>query len=61
MSFIIALIINGLIIGKIQKVAITHTWKNLNPKQRLPLIISGTVSTLCSLGAFTCAFFINEF
>ena len=61
MAFVITLIINGLVLGKIQQVAINYEWENLTFKQRIPLIISGGVSTLAWLGAFAGAFYINQY
>jgi hypothetical protein len=51
MAFVLALIINGFVIGRLQKVALTKAFKDLTVYEKLPLIISGAVSTLCWLGA----------
>ena len=59
MAFVTTLICNGFIIGNLQKIAITHAWGDLKVSQKLPLLISGSVSTLAWLGAFTGAFYIN--
>ncbi len=51
MTFIIILIINGFAVGKLQKVAETRTFLSLSLQERIPLFVSGTVSTLAWLGA----------
>ena len=58
MGFVVALIINGFIIGRLQKTAITKTYVSLSTKEKLPLFISGASSTLCWLGAATFAYFL---
>ena len=61
MGFVFTLIVNALVIGKMQNIATTHEWKELPWKQKLPLLVSGAVSTLAWLGAFAGAFYINEY
>lgn len=51
MTFITILIINGFAIGKLQRVAETKTFASLSLKQRIPLFVSGAISTLAWLGA----------
>lgn len=58
MVFVVALIVNGLVIGNLQERAITNKFEDLSFKEKLPLFISGAVSTISWLGAFTMAFFL---
>lgn len=58
MSFVLVLIINGLVIGKISHIATEKTFDSLSTKEKLPLIISGAVSTIAWLMAIASAFFL---
>lgn len=58
MVFVGALIINGLVIGNLQKVALRRSYAELSTREKLPLMISGAVSTLSWLGASALAFFL---
>jgi uncharacterized membrane protein len=58
MSFVFALIVNGLVIGHLQTVAIKKSFASLQAKEKIPLFISGAVSTISWLGAFITAFFL---
>lgn len=60
MAFVLTLIINGFVIGKLQYVAETSAYSALSLRQKLPLFISGAISTLCWFGAATMAFFLVE-
>ncbi len=60
MFFVLALIGNGFVIGRLQKVALTKSFAELTTKEKLPLMISGAVSTVGWLGAATMAFFLIE-
>lgn len=51
MAFVATLVCNGFVIGKLQKTAETKTFASLSFTERLPLFISGAVSTLCWIGA----------
>lgn len=51
MAFVVTLICNGLVIGKLQHVATTKTFSSLTFTEKLPLFISGAVSTLAWVGA----------
>lgn len=51
MGFVVALVINSFVIGALQKVATTRTYSSLTTLQKLPLFISGGVSTLSWIGA----------
>lgn len=55
MSFVVALIINGLFIGKLMHVATTRTYASLTNKERFPLIVSGIVSTVSWIGGIVAA------
>jgi hypothetical protein len=61
MAFVITLICNGLLISRFQKIAVTREFKSLTESEKLPLFVSGAVSTIAWLGAFVMAFFINGF
>lgn len=58
MFFVAALIANGFAIGNLQKIALTKSYAELTWGERLPLMISGAVSTLGWIGAATMAFFL---
>ena len=58
MGFVVALIINGFIIGGLQKTAITKTYASLSTKEKIPLFLSGGISTLCWLGAVAGGYFL---
>lgn len=58
MAFVLGLIINSFVIGSLSKIALTRTFASLSTKEKLPMLISGSVSTLCWLGAFVGAFFL---
>lgn len=58
MGLVALLVTNGLAIGKLQKVATSRAYRELSFKEKLPLIISGAVSTLGWVGAATIAFFL---
>lgn len=58
MAFVAALLINGAVIGRLQKVATSKAYSELTAKEKLPLIISGAVSTVSWTGAAVVAFFL---
>jgi hypothetical protein len=58
MAFVITLICNGFVIGKLQNTATTKTFASLSATEKLPLIISGAVSTISWVGAAIMAFFL---
>jgi hypothetical protein len=60
MAFVVTLIANAFVIGHLQKRATTHSFKDLSFKEKLPLFISGAVSTVAWLGAATTALFLVE-
>lgn len=59
MGFVGALIVNGFFIGSIATKATTHTFTSLTPAQRLPLLVSGTVSVLAWSGALIAGFLLG--
>ena len=58
MAFVTTLIVNSFSIGILKNIATKHKFSDLSIKDKLPLIITGGTSTICWLGALTCAFFI---
>lgn len=58
MTFVLALVVNGFVIGHLQKIAFRRSYESLTPKERLPLFISGTLSTISWISAATLAFFL---
>lgn len=60
MAFVLMLLMNGFVIGKFQTIATSKPYSELTDKEKLPLFISGAVSTLGWLGAATTAFFLVE-
>lgn len=58
MSFVLVLIINGFAIGHLQKKAITHSFKELSTRERMPLFLSAGASTVGWAGAIIMAFFL---
>ncbi len=58
MAFVLALVINGFVIGHLQKVAFNKSFKELTAREKIPLFISGAVSTLCWLGAAAGGFYL---
>jgi len=57
--FIGFLVINALFIGKHMQTACTQPWSTLSSKERKVLLLSGAVSTLGWIGAYTCAQFLS--
>lgn len=60
MAFVFTLIVNGIVIGHLQKVSTTVSYSSLSVSQKIPLYISGVVSTVAWLGAALSALFIVE-
>lgn len=54
MFFVAALIVNALVIGKCMHVATVRPFSELTSKERLPLVVSGGISTLSWIGAILC-------
>lgn len=61
MAFVVTLICNAFVVGYLQKKISGKEFKELTLSQKIPLFISGAISTLAWLGAFAGAFYINEF
>lgn len=59
MAFVLALIINSFFIGKLMHIAIERPFKSLSTKEKIPLFISGGVSTAGWVGAFVAALFMG--
>ncbi|MCF7843375.1 hypothetical protein K9M47_00575 [Candidatus Gracilibacteria bacterium] len=51
MGFVTALLINGLVIGHLSKLSTTKTFSSLSLREKIPLFISGAVSTVSWIGA----------
>ncbi|HCC06319.1 TPA: hypothetical protein DEP94_03120 [Candidatus Nomurabacteria bacterium] len=60
MGFVVALFINSFVIGLLSKISTTKTYASLTFSQKLPLIISGGVSTISWLGATVMALFLEQ-
>lgn len=60
MSFVLALVANGFAIGSIQKVATKKWYRELTTREKIPLLLSGAISTAGWVGAARMAFFIVE-
>lgn len=58
MAFVASLVVNGFVIGRLQSLAIEKSYKELTHKEKMPLYVSATASTLSWLGAATLAFFL---
>lgn len=58
MSFVEILAINSFIIGYLQEIAITKTYTSLTVKEKLPLFVSGAVSTLCWILTAAAGFYL---
>lgn len=58
MFFVLCLIINAFVIGTHMMIAITRTFSSLTLKEKMPLFISGGVSSISWIGAFILANFL---
>lgn len=58
MGFVAALVVNSFVIGSLSKIPTTRTYTSLTMKEKLPLIISGVMSTISWIGAAVMALFI---
>jgi len=59
MGFVLALFINAAVIGRLAKTSYTNKFSELSSKERLPLLISGCISAVAWIGAFTTAKFLG--
>lgn len=51
MGFVTALLINGVVIGYLSKISTVRTFASLTLREKIPLFISGAISTLSWIGA----------
>ncbi len=58
MFFVAVLIVNSFFIGRLMNVAVEKPYSMLSRRERLPLMLSGIVSTIGWLGAFISANFL---
>ena len=59
MSFVLALLINSFVIGKLMYIATRRTYASLSRSERQPLLISGVISTLSWVGAIVAALLLG--
>ncbi|HUO56150.1 MAG TPA: hypothetical protein VMU27_01810 [Candidatus Paceibacterota bacterium] len=59
-GFVLALIINSFYIDQLMHLALTRPYSALSKRERMTLIISGMVSTLCWIGAFLAALILFQ-
>ncbi len=57
MAFVLALVVNGRVIGRFMNVATVRPFSSLTKSERMPLFISGAVSGISWVGAVIAAFF----
>ncbi len=55
MVFVLALVVNSFFIGKLMHIAIERSFKSLSMKEKIPLFVSGGVSTVSWVGALVSA------
>jgi hypothetical protein len=55
MFFVVTLLVNSFFVERLMQVATERPYSSLTAEERLPLYISGAISTLCWLGAITVA------
>jgi small-conductance mechanosensitive channel len=58
MAFVLTLFINSFVIGKLQVIATKRTFASLTPQEKVPLFLSGAVSTTCWILTIVAAFFL---
>jgi hypothetical protein len=58
-GFVVTLVVNAFFIGKLMHTATLRPFVNLNAKEKLPLFVSGGVSTLAWAGAIIMATMLN--
>jgi hypothetical protein len=61
MTFVLGLIVNSFVISKFSSIPTTRTFASLSFNEKLPMLISGGISTLCWFGAATFAFFLLDY
>lgn len=60
MAWVLVLVINGIAVGRLHKIATRSKFSDLSVRDRLPLLISGGISTVAWLSAIILAFSIVE-
>lgn len=58
LGFVFALVVNSIFIGRHVAVASQYSFRELAVRERVPLIVSGVVSTTAWIGAVTAALFL---
>jgi hypothetical protein len=58
MAFVATLVINSFIIGFLQETAITRSYASLSFKEKVPLFVSGAVSTACWILTAAAGFYL---
>ncbi len=58
MGFVLALFLNSFAIGKLSKISTEKTFASLSTKEKIPLMISGAISTISWVGAVIMALFL---
>lgn len=58
MGFVSALIVNSFVISFLQVTSITKTYASLTFKEKLPLFVSGAVSTMCWILTAAAGFYL---
>jgi hypothetical protein len=59
MAFVVVLIGNGFIIGNLMEIAKTRPYKSLTSREKIPIFLSGAVSTIAWISAAGIAFFFG--
>jgi hypothetical protein len=59
MTFVFALIINSFVIKRHMDIPTTRTFASLTTGEKIPLLVSGLVSSASWIGAFICAQFLG--
>lgn len=58
MLFVLTLLINGIFIGTLSKVASEKTYQEIDSNTKTKLLISGAASTISWIGAISCGFLL---
>ena len=58
MLFVLTLLVNGLFIGSLSKVATEKSYSEVDSRTKKKLLVSGAISTTCWIGAMTCGFLL---
>lgn len=58
MSLVGALVVNSFVVSYLQETAITRSFDSLTFKEKLPLLISGAISTVCWLLTIAAGFYL---